>query len=65
MTEEQANAVAEALGADSWNSGGEIWLVVSHRHDGSIVVLSEDVIKVYESQNAFDADQSGEPVLLH
>lgn len=65
MTEEEANAVAEALRGKPWNSGGGIWLVVFHREDGSIVVMSDDVINVYEDQGAFDSGQASECLLLH
>ncbi len=40
MTEEQAKNVAAALGGDSWQSGGGIWLVLLRRSDGRLVVDS-------------------------
>jgi hypothetical protein len=65
MTEEEANAVAEALRGKPWNSGGGIWLVVFHREDGTIAVMSDDVINVYEDQEAFDTGHAREYLLLH
>jgi len=41
MDEKQANAVAEALGGETWQSGGDIWLVLLRRSDGRLVVLSD------------------------
>ena len=54
MEEEQANAIAEALGGETWQSGGDIWLVLVRRPDGHLVVLSDEVVCEYESHEAFD-----------
>jgi hypothetical protein len=54
MEEEQATAIAEALGAEAWQSGGDIWLVLVHRRDGHLVVISDEVVCEYESQESFD-----------
>ncbi len=61
MNEEQAEAVATALDGDSWQSGGDINLVLIHRKDGRLVVLSDEVVCEYKSEEAFDqcrADKS-------
>lgn len=55
MSEDQASAVAEALGGEAWQSGGGIWLVVIRRGDGHLVVLSDEVVCEYESDKAFDS----------
>lgn len=34
MDEQQATAVAEALGGETWQSGGGMWLVIVRRTDG-------------------------------
>lgn len=52
MNEEQANAVATALGGETWQSGGDIWLVLLRRRDGHIVAISEDVVCEYENEDA-------------
>ncbi len=44
MGEEKATAIAEALGGEAWQSGGDIWLVLVHRRDGHLVVISDEVI---------------------
>ncbi len=42
--EEQATAVAEALGGTAWQSGGGIWLVLFDAGDGRFVAASEDLV---------------------
>jgi hypothetical protein len=59
MEEEQATAIAEALGAEAWQSGGGIWLVLVHRQDGHLVAISDEIICEYENQEAFD---EGKPI---
>jgi hypothetical protein len=54
MNEDQADAVAAALGGESWQSGGDIWLVVIRRQDGRVVVISDEAVCEYESEEAFD-----------
>ena len=54
MEEEQATAIAEALGGEAWQSGGDIWLVLVHRRDGHLVVISDEIMCEYENQEAFD-----------
>jgi hypothetical protein len=58
MDEEQAAAIAEALGGEPWQSGGDIWLVLVHRRDGHLVVISDEVVCEYESQEAFDSSNA-------
>ena len=65
MDEHQAEAVAKALGGESWNSGGEIWLVLLHRADGRLVVMSDEAICEYADQNAFDSGQASATIVLH
>ena len=36
MSEEQATAIAEALGTETWQSRGDIWLVLVRRGDGIV-----------------------------
>jgi hypothetical protein len=52
MNEEQANAIAAALGGEAWQSGGDIWLVLVHRQDGHLIVISDEVICEYESHES-------------
>jgi len=54
MNQQQADAVAEALGGESWQSGGDIWLVVIRRLDESVVVISDESICEYPDESAFE-----------
>jgi hypothetical protein len=65
MNEEQAEAVAEALGGRTWQSGGEIWLVLFERADGKLVVISDDVICEYASQAELDMSRPNQSIILH
>lgn len=64
MNEEQANAVATALGGETWQSGGDIWLVLIHRADGRLVVISDELVGEYESQEAFDDAKPAASIFL-
>ena len=64
MNEEQADAVAEALGGESWQSGGGIYLVLLEKKDGRLVVISDDVICEYESEEAFDKCRADKTIVL-
>ena len=65
MNEDQANVIAEALGGDAWNSGGDIWLVRIERTDGKLVVLSDEVVCEYANEDAFDANNPTNSILFH
>lgn len=65
MDEKNAEAVAEALGGETWQSGGNIWLVVLRRADGKLVVLSDDVICEYNNDEAFENNSPALSILLH
>jgi hypothetical protein len=54
MNEDQATAIADALSGEAWQSGGDIWLVIIHRNDGHLIVMSDEVVCEYENQEAFD-----------
>lgn len=62
MNEREASAVAQAIGehAQAWHSGGNIWLVMIERKDGSLVVISDDLCCAYTSAEAFH--DGAEPV---
>jgi hypothetical protein len=65
MNEAQAEAVAKALRGETWQSGGDIWLVVFRRSNGKVVVLSDEVVKGYDSEDAFEEDRASATLLLH
>ncbi|MEK7755825.1 MAG: hypothetical protein AAB385_01280 [Planctomycetota bacterium] len=64
MTEEQAVIIAEAMGGNAWQSGGDTWLVVRERTDGRLVVMSDECVCEYVDQDAFDRAQVSNSVLL-
>jgi hypothetical protein len=65
MNEQQAQAIADALGGETWQSGGDIWLVTLRRNDGKVVVISDDAICLYADDEAFDAGQALQSIELH
>ncbi len=58
MSEQQASAIADALSAETWQSGGGIWLVLIHRPDGKLVVLSEEAVCEYDDDAAFESGRA-------
>jgi hypothetical protein len=64
MEEEQANAVAGALGGDVWQSGGDIWLVIFRRADGHVVVLSDEAVCEYSNEEALGTEQPLSNIIL-
>ena len=64
MDEKRAKQLAEIIGAQVWDSGGEICLVLKHRSDGRIVAFSDEVVCVYENKDALQGGNAMESVLL-
>jgi hypothetical protein len=64
MNEEQAKAVANFLGGQTWQSGGGIWLVIFERTDGKLAVISDDAICEYANQEDFDNCKPRQSILL-
>jgi len=65
MNEQQAKGMVTALGGYAWNSGGGMWLVRLKRADGSIVVISDDVVCEYGGEKEFEASSPRTSILLH
>jgi len=65
MNEEQVKAIADALGGNTWNSGGNIWLVRIQKEKGDMVVISDDVVCEYENEDAFSDANPKTSILLH
>jgi len=65
MNEEQANAVADALGGRTWQSGGDIWLVLIDRTDGKLVVVSDETVCEYNNEESFEKAKPAKTILLH
>lgn len=64
MTEEQARQIAKLMDADSWNTGGEIYLVIFRRTDGKIVALSDEVVCEYADEEALEAGKPTRSITL-
>ena len=64
MNEKQAKMIGDALGGQSWQSGGDIWLVIIRRNDGHLVVISDDVICEYENEESFEDSKANMSILL-
>jgi hypothetical protein len=65
MDEKQAEAIAEVLGGETWQSGGDIWLVLLRRSDGKLIVLSDELVSEYENDEAFENNRSSNSIFLH
>ena len=50
MDEEKAEALAKLLGGETWQSGGDIWLVILKRSDGRIVAISDELVAEYADE---------------
>ena len=59
MDEEKAEALVKLLGGETWQSGGNLWLVILRRADGKIVAISDELAAEYADEEALGA---GEPV---
>jgi len=65
MNEEQANTVADALGGEAWQSGGDIWLVLIKRADGKLVVISDEAICEYANEKEFGSCSPERSIILN
>lgn len=65
MNEQQAQSIADALGGETWQSGGDIWLVIHRRADRKFVVFSDDAICLYADDEAFDAGVAEQSIELN
>jgi hypothetical protein len=64
MNEKQAEIMAEALRGRTWQSGGDIWLVLIDKKDGKLVVISEEVICEYNNEDNFDKSNPAKTIFL-
>ena len=62
MDQSSAETIAKIFGGDSWNSGGEIWLVLLRRSDGRVVAISDECVSVYEGEESLQTGQAGESI---
>lgn len=64
MDELQAQAIADSLGGETWQSGGDMWLVLFRRSNGSIVALSDEVVCEYENEEALGNSEPSSSIIL-
>ena len=55
MTEKDCKAIAKIVEGEPWQSGGNVWVVVIRRDNGSLVMMSDECVSDYKCQK--DADQ--------
>ncbi len=58
MNEEQSKMVADILGGEAYNSGGGCWVVRIFRSNGSMVLISKDVVAAWESREDYEREAS-------
>lgn len=59
MDEEKAEALAKLLGGETWQSGGDVWLVLIRRSDGKIVAISDEAVCEYADEDDLGAGEPG------
>ena len=64
MDEEKAEAMAKLLGGETWNSGGDIWLVILRRADGKVVAISDEVVAEYADETELALEGPSAQILL-
>lgn len=64
MDEAKATALAELLGGETWQSGGNIWLVILRRADGKIVAVSDELVAEYADEEALGLGGPSAQILL-
>ena len=64
MDEEKAEALAKLLGGETWNSGGDIWLVILKRADGKIVAISDELVAEYADETDLALGGPSNSILL-
>jgi hypothetical protein len=65
MDSEQAELAARALGGTAWNSGGGINLIRFERQNGTLVIISDEVVCEYSSEGDFDNSRPANSIFLH
>jgi hypothetical protein len=65
MNEKQAQMVANALGGETWQSGGGIWLVLLRQGNGKLVVISDEAVCEYDNENHFEEAKPAKTILFN
>ena len=64
MDEKKAKKLADILNGQAWQSGGGIWLVLKRFQDGRLVVISEEAVCEYASEEDFESGSHQQAILL-
>jgi len=64
FTEQNAGIIAKIIGGEEWQSGGGIMLVLFRRQDGKLVVLSDEAVCEYASEEAFEENRADTVIRL-
>ena len=64
MDEEKAESLAKLLGGETWQSGGDVWLVILRRADGKIVAISGELVAEYADEEALALGGPSAQILL-
>ena len=65
MTEKDAVILADVLGGEPWQGEGDVWLMLVHRGDGRLVVMSDEAVTEYADDDAFSRNQPEQVIRLH
>ncbi len=65
MDARESEVIAEVLGGTSWNSGGHTYLIRIERADGHLIVISDEAVCEYESEDAFAENRPIRAIVLH
>jgi len=61
----QAEQTAKLFGGEVWDSGGGICLICIPQNDGRLVVISDEAVCEYNSEEDFEKNLAGKYILLH
>jgi hypothetical protein len=62
VTEEWTQPLANLLGGEAYQSGGNIWVVLFERPDGRFVVIGDDGADIYQSADLYERYyEAGQP----
>ena len=64
MDEFTARQLAEILSADTWNSGGDLWIVFKRRSDGMVVAFTDESVCLYADEDAMHTGDPEEAIVI-
>jgi len=65
MDYEIAEQAAKIFGGEAWDSGGGICLICIPQNDGRLVVISDEAVCEYNSEEDFEKNLASKSILLH